>query len=804
MVRGRDGLWHLFVSEMAANCSLAQWQTNSRCVHAVASTPDGPFARAGVAIAPWCHLPHVTYLPAAGEGGGDVWALWHAGSGTSPPARVVACNASGAPPLHAPAPPPALAPAPRPTNGDPNVIHTAPSPYGPWTLSTAPLPDCWSPSPLRLHNGTWLALCGWTSLWAAPALLGPWRHVLEVPTGGTPGNYEDPTLWQDPRGNLHVFFHTFTMDNGLGGCKLPNCDPYAISGHSFSRDGAVWFSSATQPFSSLVNVSDGSVLAVSTRERPKVVVNPDSGEPTHLVTAVCPTPHCPPQAAIQCKVQGIAPNQGYWTHTLVAPLDLSAPTPGGAAPAPVGPNLALTVHSAPLAAPTPRTFLGFSGDEATLGVLSWRASAAAPFSPRPSFTALMRLLGGSVNLRFGHFFAPGSTTRQLPPSYMEVNSTTCARIADALSAINGTLSALIPPLDTADGAFAAAAGAALLSCLGAHLNSVELANEPDISSFKGNYTGYVRALTMWLDALEAAGARRLVDAPVLAEGAWWPEMRASFLPAFAPRLCAFVQHRYALTACRGAAPTPEALMLASTTWATANDTALLGAVAGAGLRFVLGEGNSVSCNGTLGVSDVFASALYAMDASLSAAAANISAYKWHGLGLPAPLFSYQPVYYDTVALAEPGRDEAAPRPLFLGLWALADAGLPGGTLLRVDAAAAGSELLRAWALRPAGGGAARVVVLHKDGAAPAATVTIAPPGARCVAGQVARAALLLPGPGGLSARAGCSFGNQTFDGTSGGAPAGNRWEAPVPCNAATGLFEFTLQPTSGAVVFLPE
>jgi hypothetical protein len=467
------------------------------------------------------------------------------------------------------------------------------------------------------------------------------------------------------------------------------------------------------------------------------------------------------------------------------------------------PTLSLRVLAEPLAAPAPPSFLGFSGREETLSVISWRASAGAPFSPRPSFSRLMALLGGGVNLRFGHFYAPGSTAKPLPPSYMEVNATTCARLAGALAAFNGTLTALIPPLDTAGGGFAAAAGTALRGCLGARLSSLELANEPDISSFRGNFSGYTAALERWLAALEAAGVRAAVDAPVLAESAWWPAVEATFLPAFARRLHAFVQHRYALSACRGAAPppTPEALMAASTTWATANDTALLRAVAGAGLRFVLGEGNTVSCNGSAGVSDVFASALYAVDASLSAAAANVSGYKWHGLGDPAPQYAYQPVYYD--ALTAPGVDAAAPRPLFLGLWALADAGLPGGTLLRVQAASSSPQLLRGWALRPAGGGPPRVVLLHKDGAAPAAAVAIAPPGGGCASGAVARAAWLRPGPGGLAARAGCGYANMTFDGTTDGTPAGKRYEEDVPCNAATGSFELLLPPASGAVVFLP-
>lgn len=301
-----DGLWHGYFSEMVNNCSLAQWGTNSQCVHAVSSTPGGPFSRGGTAVGAWCHLPHVTLLPGGGVGGTDLFALWHAGLGTTPLDKLVQCNASGTPIQGGEQQPPGFA------SGEPNIIHTAPSPYGPWTVSAAPLPDCWSPSPLRLHNGTFLALCGYTSLWAAPALLGPWVHVLEVPTGGTPGTFEDPTLWQDVRGGLHVFFHTYTMDGVV---------PYSISGHTFSRDGLAWYSSDVQPYGGTASVSDGSELAMSTRERPKLVFDPATGAPTHLITAVCPIPSCPPQAAIQCKVQGVGPHQGYWTHTLVQELD---------------------------------------------------------------------------------------------------------------------------------------------------------------------------------------------------------------------------------------------------------------------------------------------------------------------------------------------------------------------------------------------------------------------------------------------------------------------------------------------------
>ena len=55
---------------------------------------------------------------------------------------------------------------------------------------------------------------------------------------------------------------------------------------------------------------------MSTRERPKLLFGAD-GEPTHLVNGIDAKPHCPPAAAIQCKVSG------DHTQTLVVPLNFA-------------------------------------------------------------------------------------------------------------------------------------------------------------------------------------------------------------------------------------------------------------------------------------------------------------------------------------------------------------------------------------------------------------------------------------------------------------------------------------------------
>ena len=70
-----------------------------------------------------------------------------------------------------------------------------------------------------------IAVCA-LQLYRAPNVTGPYTYLLDIPSGGTPGIFEDGFLWQDPRSNWHIFFHTYTMT-----CDTPLCDPTSISGH---------------------------------------------------------------------------------------------------------------------------------------------------------------------------------------------------------------------------------------------------------------------------------------------------------------------------------------------------------------------------------------------------------------------------------------------------------------------------------------------------------------------------------------------------------------------------------------------
>ena len=70
--------YHLFVSSITNNCSLAHWETNSRVDHAVSASPTQPFTLRDVAINSWAHNPQILRLD------NQTWAIIHIGLGDGP------------------------------------------------------------------------------------------------------------------------------------------------------------------------------------------------------------------------------------------------------------------------------------------------------------------------------------------------------------------------------------------------------------------------------------------------------------------------------------------------------------------------------------------------------------------------------------------------------------------------------------------------------------------------------------------------------------------------------------------------
>jgi hypothetical protein len=83
-----------------------------------------------------------------------------------------------------------------------------------------------------------------------------------------------------------------------------------------------------------------------------------------------------------------------------------------------------------------------------------------------------------------------------------------------------------------------------------------------------------------------------------------------------------------------------------------------------GLPYVIGETNSIACQGLAGASDVFGAAVWAVDYALYAASLNVSNIYWH-MGTGYRYSAWQATQNGTTA---PG-----PRPLYYGNWFIATA-----------------------------------------------------------------------------------------------------------------------------------
>jgi len=303
----------MYVAEMMNECPLNTWGQNSRCTHAVSSTPEGPYQFADVSIQNWCHNPAIVVQ--SFPNGTNLWALFHIGDGTGGGTKN--CTAASADPSdmgddH----------SRRRLRGSPDAgsnLHIAFNPNGPF-LPTNPLPSCNNPAPFLAKNGTWFIVCDGFQLYSASTIFGPWIHVTTIRSSNgnnLPGNYgevqplslfnklthslthwenmippyphppckydtnfsEDPFFFIDPRGNWHVLYHVYRTGGAEAHNCLPGHDGSIVSGHYFSNDGFTWRSSAIEPYGNVIDLSDGTQMLVTTRERPKMIFNA-AGDPT--------------------------------------------------------------------------------------------------------------------------------------------------------------------------------------------------------------------------------------------------------------------------------------------------------------------------------------------------------------------------------------------------------------------------------------------------------------------------------------------------------------------------------------------
>ncbi|KAI9148377.1 Protein SERAC1 [Paramyrothecium foliicola] len=269
--------FHLFTSQFANGCGLGGWRPHSLIVRAESTTgPQGPYHYAQTVTKSFRHNPDVFYSPADKKYlmytiGVDAHELTRCQSISvnSWPNNISVASADD---IRGPWSEFKLA-----VNTDrANGIHaTNPSPFPLWT-------------PENPTNDIALLIKDY-DIFLAKGFDQKYEHIFNAPWNttehGNPLWTEDPFIWRDKRGNWHSINHWMIDIVEYDGRKYPR-----VGSHLYSRSlTGPWHFKLQEAFNSTINYTDGSVVTLNRRERPKLFFS-DDGEmtPLYLVTGVTP------------------------------------------------------------------------------------------------------------------------------------------------------------------------------------------------------------------------------------------------------------------------------------------------------------------------------------------------------------------------------------------------------------------------------------------------------------------------------------------------------------------------------------
>ncbi len=392
-------------------------------------------------------------------------------------------------------------------------------------------------------------------------------------------------------------------------------------------------------------------------------------------------------------------------------------TPGSATRLPLVAQVTLGVGS-PVTVPS--SFLGISTEYWTIPVWARQMSLL-------DRALAMLSQDGPIRLRIGGDSADRvqwAPTQELPEWVYELTSS-WMRQTSRIVRQTGARLILDLNLVTSPPALAANwASTAVARLPQGSIAAFEIGNEPDIFSRNAwqriisgpgvpplprriTATSYARSFAAYSTALMKAAPRVPLLAPALAEPQKNYRWVAALLAAPHPRLVGITAHRYPYDACarRGSPTFPTiARVLSENATVGMRRTALtLERISDrAGLPLWLTEINSVTCGGARGVSNTFATALWAPDALFELVQAGVESACVH-------------VRHDAINMAfSLSRSGLVAYPLFYGMVLFARTLGPGARLIPVHLAAPAALHLKAWMVR-LDGGVAHVLLLNKGG-----------------------------------------------------------------------------------------
>lgn len=406
----------------------------------------------------------------------------------------------------------------------------------------------------------------------------------------------------------------------------------------------------------------------------------------------------------------------------------------------------------------------------------------------PGQDPILRIGGNSTDEGEFDLSAPAQTVlNRCPYIPFVVNSETISQIGTLASAVHAQLILGIPMKNDTPAQAAAVAAALEQGLTGATITAWEIGNEPDrYPRFRaGNgFAGYIRAFNQWGTAIRSAinepsaplagpslgraGLPWLADAN---ESGWQRMLHVRVDPS----LLTFHIYPDVQDFCPGIrCPSIADLLSDDASHGFAEQLAQYISAAPARAEVRVDEMNSVTNEGESGVSDTFASALWALDTLFEFDAAGVEGVNVHTIpGAPYALFT--PV----------GNGSWLVRPEYYGLLAFSQAAPAGSTLLAVSQEA---PPIKVWATR-ASDGVIHIVVINKG--SHGRTVTLDGPATRGSGTTLERlsAPATTDAPScpaadrhtGLCATAGITLGGQTFGLAGSGVDQGDlTWTGTMP------------------------
>eukprot|EP00040_Diaphanoeca_grandis_P030344 m.179245 g.179245 ORF g.179245 m.179245 type:complete len:517 (-) comp31965_c0_seq1:253-1803(-) len=320
-----SGKWHYHVAEMAKHCGMCRWSSVSQVAHYVSDAPSntygggvlGPYSRVDTAVGVFAHNPIVAAVPNSTKGSPTAYIMMHIGNGgvsdVHSPKQTVATCTSGVTPIDNNGLLPTRSEGERvagmfekhSSSSSSGRMHVASTLSGPWIAAPTnwTVPTCNNPHPLFLPDGRLMIAChlqtcnlGFYTSLTTDWRYGKWSSVVctNITSGASytyngttfrPAN-EDPDLYIDKRGHLHVLTHNQSPCYSGTAAPFFGADVRGCGAHFFSDDlGNTWSFAWHAVYNGTVVYTDGTHMRYK-RERPKLIQHPVTKELVALANGI--------------------------------------------------------------------------------------------------------------------------------------------------------------------------------------------------------------------------------------------------------------------------------------------------------------------------------------------------------------------------------------------------------------------------------------------------------------------------------------------------------------------------------------